>query len=51
MTDILDLTPYLITPGYRVITRREESRRAREAYGRSEARRLRECRLRLEGNS
>lgn len=34
MMPVLDLAPYLLTPGDRVITRRVESKRAKEAASR-----------------
>lgn len=46
---ILDLEPYLVVPGSRVIAREVESKRARHAHARSQAQRLRACRMAMEG--
>lgn len=40
----LDLAPFLVRLGDRVVVARAESRRARDAYANAEAKRLRQCR-------
>lgn len=51
MKPTLDLAPYLITPGTRVIVREAESRRARDAYARSRVRELLACRGAFSGGA
>jgi hypothetical protein len=49
MTPPLDLAPFMVRPGERVIVANVESRRARKAYADTEAVRLRQCRAMFEG--
>ncbi len=42
MMQPLDLAPYLLTPGHRVITREQEGRRSRAAHARAAVRRMRD---------
>jgi hypothetical protein len=45
----LDLAPYMVRPGNRVIVAQAESRRARMAYANAQAEHLRRCRAAFEG--
>lgn len=49
MTELLLTPDMIVTPGYRVIVREVESRRAREAYARAERNRLKACQAAISG--
>ena len=51
MNPPLDLAPFLVRLGERVVVARAESRRARNAYAQAEAERLRRCRAVFEGRA
>ena len=51
MNPPLDLAPYMVRPGARVICAEVESNRSRKVWAQGETERLRRCRAAFEGHS